>query len=104
MRKFYYSFFYILLLGVPSYMMSRVVSVNTKALLFTVLAAIVSGQILEVWAVRHGKKDRSFVWEYSSKFTLGPKIFDVPIEDFILFLILTPIFIVYSYEFISKIL
>jgi lycopene cyclase domain-containing protein len=84
--------------------MSLVVSINIKALLATIVAAIIAGQILEVWAVRHGKKDRSFVWEYSSRFILGPKIFDVPIEDFILFLILTPIFVVYFYEFINKIL
>lgn len=99
MKKIYYTIFYIAILGVPALILSNFVTVNTKSLIYTICASIFVGQILEVWAVRHGKKDKSFVWEYSSKFTLGPKIFDVPIEDFIIFLILTPIFIVYFYEF-----
>ena len=99
MKKFYYTFCYIVLLGLPSYVLSRFVTLNLKALLLTICVSIFVGQILEIWAVRHGKKDKSFVWDYSYKFTLGPKIFDVPIEDFIIFLILTPIFIVYFYQF-----
>jgi lycopene cyclase domain-containing protein len=102
MKKLYYTLFYIVLLGVPPIILSSFVTVNSKSLLYTVFASIIVGQILEIWAVRHGKKDRSFVWDYSSKFTLEPKILDVPIEDFVLFLILTPIFIVYFYEFINK--
>ncbi|MES3004497.1 MAG: lycopene cyclase domain-containing protein [Patescibacteria group bacterium] len=101
MKKLYYTLAYIILLGIPSLVLSKFVDVELKSLVFTVLASIVVGQVLEIWAVRHGKKDRSFVWDYSSKFILGPKIFDIPIEDFILFLILTPIFIVYFYEFIN---
>lgn len=101
MKKIYYTLAYVILLGIPSFVLSRFVEVDTKSLVFTVLASIIVGQILEIWAVRHGKKDRSFVWDYSSKFILGPKIFDIPVEDFILFLVLTPIFIVYFYEFIS---
>ena len=102
MKKLYYTLFYIALLGLPALILSNFVVVNTKALVSTVLISIIAGQILEIWAVRHGKKDRSFVWEYSSKFTLGPKMFDIPLEDFILFLVLTPIFIIYFYEFINK--
>ncbi len=72
-------------------------------MLFTIFASIVVGYLVEIWAVRHGKKDRVFVWEYNSRSNLGIKIFDIPIEDSIVFLILTPIFIIYFYEFIKLI-
>lgn len=104
MKKIYYTFFYFILLGLPAFIFSRFVRVSIKALISTICISILLGLILEIWAVRHGKKDKSFVWDYSNKFTLGPKIFDVPVEDSIIFLILTPIFIIYFYEFVNKFL
>jgi lycopene cyclase domain-containing protein len=103
MRKLYYALFFLGLLGIPALVLSKFVHLNIRALLLTVIVSLIIGQIVEVWAVRHGKKDKSFVFEYSSKFILGPKIFDIPIEDFIIFLILTPVFLIYFYEFMKQI-
>lgn len=103
MKKFYWISIYILLLGIPSLIFSRFILIDKKSLLFTIFASIVVGYLVEIWAVRHGKKDRVFVWEYNSRSNLGIKIFDIPIEDSIVFLILTPIFIIYFYEFIKLI-
>lgn len=102
MKKAYWIFIYIILLGIPSLILSRFVTLNNISLMLTILASLIAGYIVEFWAVRHGKKDRTFIWEYNSKSNLGIKIFDIPIEDSIVFLVLTPIFIVYFYEFINK--
>ena len=104
MKKLYYTLLYCVLLGIPSFVISRFVTANIKALSATIFVSIIIGQVLELWAVRHGKKDKSFVWDYSYEFTLGPKIFDVPIEDFVIFLILTPVFIVYFYEWVKSLM
>lgn len=104
MRKVYWITVYIALLGIPALILSRIVEINIKSLVITTIASLIVGYIVEIWAVRHGKKDRIFVWDYNSKSNLGIKIFDIPIEDSIVFLILTPIFIVYFYEFVKSIL
>ncbi len=79
-------------------------NINFNALVLTVISAIIVGTLIEVNAVRHGKKDKVFVYQYNSKFTLGPKVLGTPIEDSVIFLIFTPIFLVLVYEFISKII
>ena len=72
MKKIYYTLAYLFLLGIPSYILYD------------------------------SKRDKFFVWQYNEKSILGLKIRGVPIEDYVLFLILTPIFIIALYKFIEK--
>lgn len=103
-KKIFYFFLFATFLVLPSLILSFYVDVNIKALVMAIVAAFIVGQIIEISAVRHGKKDASYVYEYSPKLVLGPKLFDTPIEDSIVFLLFTPIFIVFFYEFIKNIL
>ena len=103
MKKVYWISFYIMFLGIPSFVLSRIVDVDRKPLIFTIITSLVIGHIVEIWAVRHGKNDRIYIWEYNPRYNLGIKLFNVPIEDSLVFLILTPIFIVYFYEFMKLI-
>lgn len=69
-----------------------------KPLLFVVLFSFFLGGIFDIWAVKQGKKDKFYIWEYSRKTILGYKLFGVPIEDFLLFLVITPVLIISAWE------
>jgi len=73
-----------------------------KPLLLVVLFSFLLGGIFDIWAVKQGKKDKFYIWEYNSKTILGYKLFGVPIEDFLLFLVITPILIISVWEGLKK--
>ncbi|HBP40069.1 hypothetical protein A2595_04070 [Candidatus Woesebacteria bacterium RIFOXYD1_FULL_31_53] len=76
--------------------------INIEALIVVILTSLFIGGILEIWAVKQGRGDKFYIWEYSNKTTLGKKILGVAVEDLILFLILTPIFCIAMWEFVKK--
>lgn len=100
MQRFYYSAAYLLLLGVPALMISGVIKnhIDFRAVFVTTLLTIMVGGIFDIWAVRQSRKDKFFIWEYNKKSIIGVKVFGVPIEDYVFFLVLTPIFIIALYE------
>ncbi|MFA6533374.1 MAG: lycopene cyclase domain-containing protein [Patescibacteria group bacterium] len=100
MNRFLYSLTYLLLLGVPAVFLGYLVkdNIDFSALILLILIVLIVGGIFDIWAVRQGKKDNFFIWEYNSKSILGFKIYGVPVEDFVFFLVLTPCFIVTVYE------
>ena len=73
-----------------------------KPLLLVVLFSFLLGGIFDIWAVKQGKKDKFYIWEYNSKTILGYKLFGVPIEDSLLFLVITPILIISVWEGLKK--
>ncbi|PIS42443.1 MAG: hypothetical protein COT24_03670 [Candidatus Kerfeldbacteria bacterium CG08_land_8_20_14_0_20_40_16] len=77
---------------------------NYKALLIVILICLIVGGIFDIWAVKQRRRDKFFIWEYNSKSIIGFKIYGVPIEDFILFLVFTPFFIVTVWESVKKLL
>lgn len=95
-----YSLAYIVLLGIPAIILSFLIkdSLNFDALAIVTLISLLAGGVFDIWAVRQKKKDKFFIWEYNSKSILGFKLYGVPVEDFIFFLFLTPIFIITIYE------
>lgn len=77
-------------------------SLDIKALILEVFASLFIGGIFCIWAEKQGKKDKFYIWQYSKRSTLGKKFLGVELEDFVLFLILTPIFCVAMWEFVKK--
>ncbi len=104
MNRFLYSLAYIVLLGIPAgilfYFNQDVL--NLKALAVTTLICLFVGGIFDIWAVKQGRRDKFFIWEYNSKSILGFKILGLPVEDIFLFLVLTPVFLIAVYEAIRK--
>ncbi len=43
------------------------------------------GSIWDIWASRHGSRDRLWIWQFSTHHTLGIRIFDVPIEEYVFY-------------------
>ena len=101
MKKLYYTLAYLLLLGLPSWVFLNYVNLNIKVVIITVIVVMIVGASFDIWAVKQGRKDKFFIWEYNKNSIIGVKIFGVPIEDYVFFLILTPIFIISLYKFIE---
>lgn len=103
-RKLLYSLAYFLLLEIPAFVLSFFVKeeLNLGAILFVIAISLLVGGIFDIWAVRQGKKDDFFIWEYNTRSILGFKIYGVPVEDYIFFFIFTPFFIIIMYEAVKK--
>lgn len=95
---------YVVMMGIPSMLVFNFVYklIDPTALLILIFMSLFVGGILEIWAVKQGRGDKFYIWEYNKKTTLNKKILGVAVEDLILFLILTPIFIISMWEFVKK--
>ncbi|OGC45247.1 hypothetical protein A2V49_01445 [candidate division WWE3 bacterium RBG_19FT_COMBO_34_6] len=105
MKKYFYSLAYIILLGLPAVLLGFFVKdlLFPIPLLIVILICLFIGGIFDIWAVRQNTKDKFFIWEYNSESIIGIKVFGVPLEDYVLFLVLTPIFIIIIWEMVQKI-
>lgn len=105
MKRYTYLLAYLVFMAIPASIFLYFVYgiLNLKAMLIVIIFSFLIGGVFDIWAVRQGKKDKFYIWEYNSSLTLGKKIFGVPFEDFSLFLLLTPIFMIGAWEF-AKIL
>lgn len=100
MKHYSFVFAYVILMAIPA-LIALVIShqvLDIRALLFVTLATFLVGGVLEIWAVKQGKRDKFYIWEYNSKTTLNKKVMGIAIEDLILFLFLTPIFTITVWE------
>lgn len=68
-------------------------------LIFVVMITVI-GAVWDIWATRHGKKDKVWLWQFNSNNTLGIKIFDMPVEEY-LFYIFTSLYVVFIWEAIK---
>lgn len=55
------------------------------------------GSFFDIWATRHGKRDPIWLWQFNPKDTLGIQIFDLPIEEY-LFYVVSSVYIVFMWE------
>jgi len=103
-KKYSYALAYFILMFLPASVLVYFVrdTLEFKPLLLVVLFSFLLGGIFDIWAVKQGKKDKFYIWEYNSKTILGYKLFGVPIEDFLLFLVITPILIISVWEGLKK--
>ncbi len=104
MKKFSFVFAYIILMAIPASITTYFASdsIDIRTMIIIILISLFVGGILEIWAVKQGRRDKFYIWEYNNKTTLGKKILGVAVEDLVLFLILTPIFCISMWEFVKK--
>ncbi|MDP3731266.1 MAG: lycopene cyclase domain-containing protein [bacterium] len=105
MKKYYYLislvFVFIIPAGIASYFVfDRIPFVN---LIIFVGSITLLGGIWDIWATRHGKRDPVWLWQFNFKDTLGIKLFDLPIEEYI-FYVASSLYIVFIWEGIKLIL
>jgi lycopene cyclase domain-containing protein len=75
------------------------VSPNIKIshLLIFVASITVLGSLWDIWAARHGKQDAVWLWQFNFHETIGIKVFDLPIEEY-LFYICSSVYVVFLWE------
>lgn len=62
-----------------------------------VLGITFLGSLWDIWATKHGKRDQIWLWQFNSRETLGIKILDLPIEEY-LFYVASSLYIVFIWE------
>lgn len=88
MKKYSYLFSLFATFIIPTVIISFFVfnRINIFNLLTFVLGITILGSIWDIWATKHGKKDRTWLWQFNYKETVGIKIFDLPIEEYIFYI------------------
>lgn len=99
MKRFYYLLSLLFVFVIPAtiqayFVLDRILIINL--IIFIVWITII-GIIWDIWATRHGKRDPIWMWQFNSSETLGIKIFDLPIEEYI-FYVASSAYIVFVWE------
>ncbi len=99
LRNFYYLFSLCFVFVIPAlvqayFVWSRVSLANL--VVFVVIMTIMGG-LWDIWATRHGKRDKVWLWTFNRKDTLGITFFDLPIEEY-LFYVASSVSIVFLWE------
>lgn len=68
----------------------------TSLVPFIALVTII-GSIWDIWATRHGKKDRVWLWSFNRRRTLGLRFLGLPIEEY-LFYIASSVYVIFMWE------
>lgn len=71
--------------------------IELSTFLIFVLSVTVLGTMWDLWAARHGRRDALWIWEFNVKDTLGLRLFDLPIEEY-LFYICSSVYLVLLWE------
>lgn len=66
-------------------------------LLTFVIGITILESIWDIWATRHGKRDPVWLWQFNFNDTIGIKLFDLPIEEYI-FYVASSLYIVFVWE------
>lgn len=97
--KYYYLTSLIVVFLLPAlvvgyFVINRIPLVN---LMTFILGITLLGGIWDVWATKHDQRDTIWLWQFNLKNTLGIKLFNLPIEEF-LFYIASSLYIIFIWE------
>lgn len=99
MRRYYYlltlTFVFCIPTIIAAVLLQDVIALR-ELVPFVVLVTII-GSIWDVWATRHGKRDRVWLWQFHQSQTLGHRFLGLPIEEY-LFYTASSIYIIYMWE------
>jgi lycopene cyclase domain-containing protein len=99
MKKFHYLQTLFFVFCIPTFASAAYLSsyISFNALIpFIILVAII-GSMWDVWATRHGKKDRIWLWQFNHRQTLGIRFLGLPIEEY-LFYVASSLYVIFMWE------
>lgn len=98
-KRFHYLFSLLSVFVIPTfvaaYFLADVVLLE-ELIPFVILVTII-GSIWDVWAARHGARDNVWLWQFHSAQTLGIRVLDLPIEEY-LFYVASSVYVIYMWE------
>ena len=71
--------------------------ISLSALIPFIVLVTVIGSIWDVWATRHGKKDRVWLWQFNRRQTIGLRFLGLPVEEY-LFYIASSVYVIFMWE------
>lgn len=97
--KFYYILSLLFIFIIPASIAGYFVAARIPILNLSifVLSITILGGAWDIWATRHGKKDPIWLWQFNFKDTLGIKLFDLPIEEY-LFYTASSLYVIFIWE------
>lgn len=99
MKKYHYSLSLLFVFCIPTiiagYFLSQFISL--QALFPFILLVTIIGSIWDVWATRHGKKDRVWLWQFNRRQTIGVRFLGLPIEEY-LFYVCSSVYVIFMWE------
>lgn len=105
MNRFYYlgTLFFVFCIPtvVAGFFLSKFISLT--ALVPFIICVTIIGSIWDVWATRHGRKDRIWLWQFNRKETLGFTILGLPFEEY-LFYTLSSVYVIFMWGGIKLIM
>jgi|GEM_PF-1164150 len=101
-RKYYYLLSLVFVFLIPTVIAAYFVyeRISAAQLLIFVTSITLLGSVWDVWATKHGKKDAVWLWTFNHRDTLGWRILDMPIEEY-LFYVASSVYIVFLWELIQ---
>jgi lycopene cyclase domain-containing protein len=79
---------------IGSFILERI---NLGNLVSFILGITIIGSIWDIWATKHGKRDRVWLWQFNYADMLGVRFFGLPIEEY-LFYVSTSAYIIFIWE------
>lgn len=71
--------------------------IDLQALVPFIVLVTIIGSIWDVWATRHGKKDRVWLWQFNRRQTIGVRFLGLPIEEY-LFYVASSVYVIFMWE------
>ena len=98
-KRFYYAISLFFVFVLPSIVVGLFVlpSISMGNLLIFVISITVLGSAWDIWAARHGKRDSVWLWQFNFRETIGVKVLDLPIEEY-LFYVCSSVYVVFLWE------
>jgi lycopene cyclase domain-containing protein len=99
MKKFYYLLTLIFVFCIPTIIAGFFLSnfISLSALVPFVVCVTIIGSIWDIWATRHGKKDRVWLWQFNRNDTMGIKFLGLPCEEY-LFYVVSSVYVIFMWE------
>ncbi len=71
--------------------------IDLQALVPFIVLVTIIGSIWDVWATKHGKKDRVWLWQFNRKQTMGIRFLGLPVEEY-LFYVASSVYVIFMWE------
>lgn len=71
--------------------------IDLHALLPFIILVTLVGSIWDVWATRHGKRDRVWLWQFNRRQTIGIRFLGLPIEEY-LFYVASSLYVIFMWQ------
>lgn len=105
MKRYYYLGTLLLVFGIPTIIAGFYLSdfISLTALVPFIISITIVGGIWDIWATKHGKKDRMWIWQFNDKEVMGFYFLGLPIEEY-LFYVVSSVYVIFMWESIKLIM